>query len=147
MIWIFIPAMAWMRSRNARVRKKYDSVNLQPKTRTATVALRLGKRALTLYLVVAFLQYGYNITYRAYVPYDDPSGRDLLYTFSRSPHHGELLPYKISLLFVLYPFSSPSTKVVHTERRNPVAHGCVLVYCPMRIQFKKKKKTKDEEPE
>ena len=31
--WIFIPAMVRMGSRNARVRKKYDSVNLHPKTR------------------------------------------------------------------------------------------------------------------
>jgi hypothetical protein len=31
--WIFIPAMARIGSRNARVRKKYDSVNLHPKTR------------------------------------------------------------------------------------------------------------------
>ena len=30
--------------------------------------------------------------------------------------------------------------MVHAERRNFVAHGCVLVYCPMIIQFQKKKK-------
>ena len=39
---------------------------------TATVALRLGKRALT--LSCGFSTSGHDITYRAYVPYDDPSG-------------------------------------------------------------------------
>ena len=32
--------------------------------------------------------------------------------------------------------------MVHTEWRNVVAHGCVLAYCPMLIQYLKKKKKK-----
>ena len=72
----------------------------------------------------------FDITYRAYVPYKDPSGRDLLTLIS------EFLPrrlptLRIFLLLMLCPFSSSSTKMVHTERRNFVAHGCVLAYCPM----------------
>ena len=45
------------------------------------------------------------------------------------------------LLLVLCPFSSSSTKMVRTERRNFVAHGCVLAYCPMSIQFQNKIKS------
>ena len=80
----------------------------------------------------------FDITYRAYVPYDDPSGRDLLTLIS------EFLPrwfptLRIFLLLMLCPFSSSSTKMVHTERRNLVAHGFVP-YCPMLNPILKKKK-------
>ena len=80
----------------------------------ATVALRLGKRALT--LSCGFSTSGHDITYRAYVPYDDPSGLPA----AASSY------FTISLLFALHPFSSPSTKVVHPERRSPVTYDCVL---------------------
>ena len=54
---------------------------------TTSVVLRLGEWILILYnliQVVAFLFFGPDILYRAYVPYDDPSGRDLLTYFSDS---------------------------------------------------------------
>ena len=49
---------------------------------TTIVALRLGKRALTIYQRRSLSTYSSDIIYRAYVPYDDPSGRDLLTHFS-----------------------------------------------------------------
>ena len=45
-----------------------------------SAALRLGKQTLIILQVVAFLLMALTITYRAYDPYDDPSGRVLFYT-------------------------------------------------------------------
>ena len=83
-----------------------------------SAALRLGKQTLIIFQVVAFLLTALTITYQAYDPYDDPSGRVLFYTslgllaFAGSYLHQ-------FLLFVVFPFSSLGTRVVYTEQRSP----------------------------
>ena len=106
-----------------------------------SAALRLGKQTLIIFQVVAFLLTALTITYQAYDPYDDPSGRVLFYTslgllaFAGSYLHQ-------FLLFVVFPFSSLGTRVVYTEQRSPCNTWlCTSILSHDNPIFKKKKRS------